>query len=220
MANQKGGVFWPFVFLASATYFYFQPNIEWKKFFYSFIILIFYSLAIVQSISGDFAVISATLVFGAFFFLLLGIKDFVFINRENILNFLSGFLYFLISMVFFVADKKEGFYFLVYFLIAFASYYGLFKELVDFSYRDFPKTKRSLIVAGSAFIIMELASAVSLLPIGFLNSSALILLFIFILEDFIFYHLKGVLSRQTILNNATILIVAMIFIFATSRWGV
>lgn len=165
------------------------------------------------------AAVWAAVLFGGFFFLLLGIKEFAFIKKENAFNFLSGFLYFLISIVFFSADKLIGFSFFFYFTLTFFVYYALFKELIDFSYPDFPKTKKALIVAGSALMIMELASAVSLLPLGFLNASALILLFIFILEDLILYHIKGGLSRETILNNVTILIVTAILIFATSKWS-
>lgn len=205
------------VFIFSAFYFYLRPNAERRKIFNSFLIITFYSLAIMEYLSSGAATVWMAVLFGVFFFLLLGIKEFVFVKKENAFNFLSGFLYFLISIVFFSVDKSTGFSFFFYFALTFFVYYKLFKELFDFSYPDFPKTKKTLIVAGSALIIMELASAISLLPLGFLNASALILLFIFILEDLIFYHIKGGLSRETILNNATILIVAAILIFATSK---
>ncbi len=218
MANANGGFFWPFVFIAAAAYMYFQPLFEWKKFIYSFLILLFYSWGSISFFSNGLAATAAAIVFSLAFFVLLGVKNFSFLKRDNKLNVLCGFIYFLISAVFFAADKTGGFGFIFYFMISFAAFYGALKEFLDFFHPDFPKTRKSLIIAGSAFLIMELASAISFLPLGFLNASALVLLFVFILEDFISYHLKGTMNRQAILNNVTILIVAMIFIFAASKW--
>lgn len=218
-ANADNGIFWPVVFTAVSAYFYFQPMFEWKKFFYIFLVIFFYSIGVIGYFSNSAALLGMALVFGAALFVLLGIKNFLFLERGSKLNILCSFLYFMIAAVFFVADKTSWPDFAFYFLISFAAFYSVFKEFIDFSYPDFPKTKKSLIIAGSAFLMMELVVAVSFLPIGFLNSSALILLFVFVLEEFIFYHLKGNLNRQAILNNVTILIVAIIFIFATSRWG-
>lgn len=220
--NSQGGFFWTFVFIVVAAYFYFQPFFEAKKFVYSFFVIVFYSLAVAGFLSnnsfGDLAAWAMAIVFGIAFFMLLGVKNFYFLRRDINLNILTSFLYFLASVVFFIVDKNSWFDFIFYFVISFAAFYGVLKEFIDFSYPDFPKTKKNLIVAGSAFLIMELISVTALLPIGFLNGSALMLLFIFISEDFIYHHLKGNLNRQMILNNVTILIVAMIFIFATSKW--
>lgn len=218
----QGGFFWTLVFIAAAAYLYFQPFFEAKKFVYSFGIIVFYSLVAGGFLSansfGDLAVWAAAVVFGAAFFIILGVKNFSFLRRDIWLNVLTGFLYFLASAVFFIADKNSGYNFIFYFIVSFLAFFGILKEFVDFSYLEFPRSKKNLIVAGSAFLAIELATAAALLPIGFLNASALMLLFIFISEDFISHHLKGNLNRQMILNNVTILIVAMIFIFATSKW--
>jgi len=220
--SAQGGFFWTFVFLAVTIYFYFQPLFEAKKFIYSFGIMIIYALIVAGFLSnnnfGDLAAWALAIVFGIAFFMLLGVKNFSFLRRDINFNVLASAFYFLISAVFFIADKTASADFIFYFIVSCAAFYGILKEFIDFSYFEFPKTKKNLIVAGSAFLIMELISVVALLPIGFLNSSALMLLFIFISEDFIAHHLKGNLNRQMILNNVTILIVAMIFIFATSKW--
>lgn len=134
-------------------------------------------------------------------------------------NLLSGALFFMVAVAFFIADKSVGFNFLLYYIGAFLAFAFLFKEALDFLPDEFPKKKKSLFVWGTSFLIMEFAVMVSFLPIGFLNSSALIVLIAFILEDLIFYHIKGNLNRQVVLNNLTILIVALIFIFATSKWS-
>lgn len=131
---------------------------------------------------------------------------------------MSGALFFMISIAFFNADKNNGLKFLFYYLGAFLAFYLVMKESSDFLPVDFPEKKKSLLVWGTAFLIMEFAVMVSFLPIGFLNSSALIVLIAFILEDLIFYYIKGSLNRQVVLNNIAILVIALIFIFATSKW--
>lgn len=212
------GIFWHFVFLIAAAYFYFQPLLEWKKFFYIFLITAVYSLGVMEFFPGGWLMAVMAAVFGFAFFMLLGLKNFYFLRRDDKLNILTSLVYFLIAAVFFVVDKNGGWNFIFYFLVSFAAFYGVLKEFLDFSHPEFPKTKKALITISSVFLIMELAVAAALLPIGFLNSSVLILLFIFILEDFISYHLTGKMDRQMILNNVTILIVGTLFIFAASKW--
>lgn len=218
LVNWKGGIFWFLVFIIASFYFYFRSPFKWKDFFFSFLILFSYSLAITDYLKSGSLIIPASAVFGTLFFLLLGVKNFAFIHRQNIFNVLSGFLYFMVSVAFFIVDKSKSLSFLFYYLITFFAFYFILKESFDFLPANFPKSRKSLIVIGTTFLIAELLIGVALLPIGFLNSAALMLLFVFILEDFISYYLKGGLNRRIILNNITILIAAVIFIFATSKW--
>lgn len=191
---------------------------EWKKFFYSFVVLLVYSLIITDFLSNSSLAILSSVILGILFFILLGIKKFAFINRQALFNLLSGALFFLVSVAFFAADKSNGFNFFIYYIGTFLVTGLLMKESLDFFAGNFPKKKKSLIVMGTSLLIMEAAAITAFLPIGFLNSAALIVLITFILEDLIFYHIKGNLSRQVVLNNITILIIAFIFIFATSKW--
>lgn len=222
----NGGFFWPTVFILSSFYWYFRSMFDWDKFLYSFFVLVFYAYlgtsffsgsSTVGGFSGNILVSVSAFVFGILFFLLLSIKEFVFLRRQAVFNFLSGMLYFLVSTTFFVADKDSGGSFLFYFLLSFLAFYLLIKESTDFFTEDAPKRKKDLLVIGSAVLVAEFLSIISILPIGFLSSAALIILIVFILEDLVYYHLKGILDRQIILNNMTILIISIIFIFATSK---
>lgn len=226
VAILEGGFFWMALFFATAFYWYFRSLFEWDTFLYSFFVLTLYAYLStsfldrateVGGLSSTMSVMLASLLFGTLFFLLLGIKEFVFLRRQAIFNLLSGSLYFAISGIFFVADKDASGLFLSYFLLSFTAFYLLIKESVDFFMEDAPKRKKDLLVIGSTLLVMEFLSIVSVLPIGFLNSSALIVLIVFILEDLVYHHLKGALDRQIVLNNITILIICLLFIFATSK---
>ncbi|HAS95269.1 TPA: hypothetical protein DIS57_01475 [Candidatus Wolfebacteria bacterium] len=226
LAVINGGFFWASLFFAAAFSGYFRSLFEWNTFLYSFFVLTLYaylgtsflmSTSEVGGASGNMPVVLASMVFGTLFFLLLGIKEFLFLWRHAIFNFLSGALYFFIGGTFFIVDKSAAGDFLLYFLLSFVALYLLIRESIEFFMEDAPKRKKELLVIGSAVLVAEFLSVVSILPIGFLNSAALIILFVFILEDLVYYHLKGTLDRQIVLNNMTILIVCLLFIFATSK---
>lgn len=217
------------MFFVCAFYWYFRSLLEWTTFLYLFILLVLYSYlgtsflasspvgGATGGLFGDMPVVLAALFFGTLFFLLLGIKEFTFLRRQAIFNFLSGTLYFFIAGAFFIADKDSSGTFLFYFLLSFVAFHLLIKESVDFFVEDAPKRKKELLVVGSAMLVAEFLSIISILPIGFLNSAALVILIIFVLEDLVYYHLKGTLDRQIVLNNVTILIICLLFIFATSK---
>lgn len=224
LAVLDGGFFWTLAFFAVAFYGYFRSLFDWDTFIYSFFVLTLYSYlgtsflaSEIGGASGNTPVILASLLFGVLFFLLLGIKEFLFLWRPAIFNFLSGALYFFIGGTFFIVDKSGSGAFLLYFLLSFFALYLLIRESIEFFMEDAPKRKKELLVIGSAVLVAEFLSVVSILPIGFLNSAALIILFVFILEDLVYYHLKGTLDRQIVLNNVTILVVCLLFIFATSK---
>jgi hypothetical protein len=193
----------------------------WNKLLYSFGILVIYSIIITRFLINPFLIIFTSLILGFFFFLLLGIKKFAFLKKQLFFNLLSGALFFIVSLAFFIANKTEGLISLFYYLGAFLSFLLLMKETIDFFSEDFsfPQNKKNLIALGTSFLITEFLAIIAFLPIGFLNSSALTVLIIFTLQELIFYHLQGRLNRQILLNNITIFIIALIFIFATSKWG-
>lgn len=226
LAVLQGGFFFGAVFFGLAFYWYFRSSFEWDTFFYSFLILTLYVYIGISflyhatetgGISGTMPVILASLFSGVLFFLLLGIKEFVFLRRQAIFNFLSGSLYFFVAGTFFVADKDAGGAFLLYLLLSVTAFYLLIKESIDFFMEDAPKRKKEVLVIGSTLLVSEFLGITSVLPIGFLNSAALIVLIVFVFEDLIYHHLKGALNRQIVLNNVTILIVCLLFIFATSK---
>lgn len=226
LAVLNGGFFWTVLFFAVAFYGYFRSLFDWNTFLYSFFILTLYAYLGTSFLVGSsdmgagldrMPVVLASSVFGVLFFLLLGVKEFLFLWRQAIFNFLSGSLYFFIGGTFFIANKSGAGDFVLYFLLSFVALYLLIKESIEFFMEDAPKRKKELLVIGSAVLVAEFLSVVSILPIGFLNSAALIILFVFILEDLVYYHLKGTLDRQIVLNNVTILVVCLLFIFATSK---
>lgn len=208
------------LFLAAAFYFYFRKLLEWRKFFYAFLVLIFYSLIVINFFNNQFFSVVSSVFFAALFFMILGIKNFVFIDRETIFNFLYWILYFVASIVFFAGEKAGTLNLLGYSVLTFFVFYLLSKESLDFLYSEVSVKKRRLLALGVSFITIQAAHIIRWLPLGFLNSAVMATLLIVVLEDLISYHLKGALNRQTIIKNAVVLLVMVFLIFLAVRFQI
>lgn len=217
------------IFIATAFYFYFSGVASsvagGRQFLASFIALFAVSLLAVNlsDVSGQWSVV-ISLFFGVLFFLILGVKNLSFVNRRPIYHFLNNFLFLAVFIMFYASDKSR--FFAVKYLAAFFGIYLLFYEVLTFIGRfekenqaPFAASKLNLLSFGMAFSIFQLLWAVSLLPIGFLNAGALMLVFILIAKDLTFAHLNGNLSRTIILKNITLLMVSVLVIFSASKWA-
>ena len=204
-----------FLFIALAFYFYLKPFFEAKKYFFSFLIFLIAALLAISRLpaeSGKWNFIAAA-VFGLIFFAFLGIKNLVFISRSSIYEFLNNFVFFLVFIVFFMADKSSGWIFWGY-SAAVLSFFLLFRESII----SRPGRDINLFSASLAALISQFVLAVSYLPVGFLNSAAISLAAVLVLKDLTVSHLRGDLNRQVILKNATIILLFSVIVFIASKW--
>lgn len=202
------------ILVLAALFFYFSG--QSGSFFYSFLILLASSLIIsywLLVISYWLAIMSAA-VFGVLFFILLAIKNLFFINRENYYHFLNNFLFFAVFLIFFQIDKARFFW--LWYLVLFLAVFALFKELLI--QRNYFPSKINLLAVCLAFIIIQYAWALSLLPIGFLNSLALMTIGALILKDLLANYLNGLLSRRIVLKNITLFMISSLIVFVASIW--
>jgi len=200
---------WPLalLFILAALYFYFRPSLNVGQFFASFLVLITTATLIMSLRGGAEAIfIPLSLFLGFLFFLLLGIKNLIFVKREPFYYLLNGLLLLVIFILFFWSAQSHLFfvkYLLVFFAIAF-----LFKEFLNFFIPEsLHSQKRNLVVWGTAFLVLQLLWVISLLPISFLNAASLSLLIMLILQDFIVHHFSGTISRQLVLRNITVFLI-------------
>ncbi len=203
------------VFLAVALYLYFRPSLNSSQFILSFLVLLATSLLTVNLIPHSSFLIP--LFFGFLFFLLLGVKNLIFVNRQPFYYLFNGLLLLIIFTSFFWSGNSQLFfikYLSVFFAIVFLS-----KEFLTFSVAGFLNSpKKNLIVCGMAFLILQLLWAITLLPISFLNAAGLALLIVMILQDFITHHFSGTMSRQIVLRNVTVFLILSLVIFSASKW--
>lgn len=216
ISAKPAGFFPILLFLSVSFYFYWRPVFSSSQFFGSFLILLIVSFLAVKFLWLDIAGIASILGLAALFYMLLGIKNLIFVNRSALYYLLISILLFLAFFFFFMADKSQ-FFLIKYLSVGLAAFF-LSREFLFFFVQDFSK-RRALITAGFSFLTIQSLWAISLLPIGFLNSAALALFAALILLDFTVNHFNGVLTRRIILRNATSWIVLSVIIFAASKWG-
>ena len=206
------------LFIFFAFYFYFRPRLNSGRFFYSFLTLVSVSLIIAGKLPVSSYRFLFVLFFGAVFFVLLGIKNLVFVHPQNFYYIINGLLLLSVFLSFFIADKSH--WFILKYLLAGVAIFLLSREFLSFFSAS---TNKFLILLTSlvfAFLAMEMIWVVALLPMGFLNSSALVLLFMLVLEDFAVNYFAGGLNRVLVLRNVTIFVLMSLAIFAASHWSI
>lgn len=210
-------------FLAVAFYFYFQSSLNVRQFPASFLVLIILSLLFVFNplILGSQSSILASFFFGFLFFLLLGIKNLIFIKREPLYYLLNGFLLLTVFVFFFSLNYfYQPFWFLVKSLAVFSATFFLFKEFLTVVISaPLGSQKKNLMAGGSAFLSLQFVWTIGFLPFSVINAASLALLVALILEDFIIHHLSGTLNRQITLRNITMFLVLAMIIFGASKWS-
>ncbi len=157
---------------------------------------------------------------GFLFYLLLGIKNLSFIHRKESYYFLTGCLLLMIFSLLFSADRTGDF--LLKSFIAVSGVYLVFRESFDLFTAESNGLRVSLFKSSTAAIFSLLLFqgvwGISLLPIGFINSASLVLLFVLVLEDLAINHWEGTLTRRLMLRDASLFMFAVALIFAGSKW--
>lgn len=184
--------------------------------FYSFLALIVVSLGVTNILNRQAFVFLAILFFSVLFYLILGIKELIFVHRQqwyavkNILLFYSLFLFF------FLWDKSS--YFFIKYLSFFVLTFFLLREWLFWSEQNFPK-RQLLASFVLAFVVVEILWSTAILPIGFISSANIMILITYLLVDSNLRHFQGTLNKKVILRNLGIFALAIIFVLITSKWN-
>lgn len=213
-----------FIFCLLLLWFYFSQLPERGYSRISFLVLVLTAFFALRFFGTSFYLaFFSCLVFSFLFYLLLGLTAFIFKNRHSVYLFLNTGLFLAVFLLFFSVDKSKYFLFLNFLL--FLIIYFLIKECFDFlrsavqnSLFLIPNSQFIALVL--AFLSLELFWAISLLPIGFINSAILLVLFVFLMRDFTLAYCSGRLNRRFLIYHSLIFVVLVILIFSTSKWSI
>jgi len=218
----KAFIFGGFLILAKgwalpvAILLYAKPIFNTFAFLTSFLLLMILSVSLINSVqSGWFFVLAATGL-ASIFYLILGMKNLVFIHRDRWNYVLHILLFYSTFVLFFLTDKSSWFF--LKSLGVFAIAILLFREFLKTAVENFPK-RRGLIGWALALIVWEALWAINLLPIGFLNSANLAAALVFILSDLTINHFRGTLNQRIVYSELALFAVLVLLILATSRWS-
>jgi len=184
---------------------------------YSFSALLLVSMFSVSLLSHLQFIFPAILFFSVLFYLMLGIKEFYFVRRYEWNSVKNTLLIFSIFLVYFMSNKYTFFY--LKYLAVFIIIFLLIKEWLFWLEPNFPK-RYNFIALVFSFIVLQLSWAVSILPLGFLNSASLMTVSVYIMFDSCVDYLKGVLTKKQIVKDLVILAFSFIAIFFFTNWKI
>lgn len=222
-----GNFWWSAVlFLAVSFYFYRRGGTSDISLLYSFAVFLAIILIsrwlLAQNWFFGLSIILASLSF----FLMLGFKNLLFLKRAFFYNILNNLLFLLAFLMFFFLANQD-FFWLRYLAVTAAGYF-LFKEFfllypmfLEGRAQIMPVSskKATLLSFSFAFLVSQFFWVNSLLPIGFLNSSAVLMVIVLIFKDLTSNYLNGLLDKRVVLKNITIFIIFTLIIFAASKWS-
>ena len=153
----------------------------------------------------------------ASWFLLLAIKELFFVERARYYLLLQSILFFLSTLYFYLQfdirliSSAGGLFFLALFLL----FYEFFSVAGECESQE-----RWLFAFISLLITVEFFWAVSLLPVGFLNGTALIFLVFCCYEYFWLDYFSNTLHRGRVFFNVGVMLAGLLFIAIFSNWKI
>jgi len=212
------GVLPVLIFIAAGLALYFrnhaQNNLEN---IYSLIALLLVAMFSVGLLDHVQFILLAVIFFSILFYLILGIKEFSFVRRYEWNSVKNIFLIFSIFLVYFMSNKYTFFY--LKYLAVFAIIFLLAKEWFFWLEPNFPK-RYNFIAFVLSFVVLQILWAVSILPLGFLNSASLMTALVYIMLDSCADYFKGVLTKKQIIKNLIILALSLIVVFFFTNWEI
>lgn len=159
---------------------------------------------------------------GTVFFLILGIKDLVLVNRGFAYQSLFYLLFFLISLNFFLRfDRFNHPELLAASLALGATFFLLGAPLARFVDQILGEDRRpTLFFALGGFLIWQWTWALVFLPLNFFYQAALLFLAAVFLTQMLLDHLMGDLDRRRILLYFSVFFIFASFILAANPWHV
>lgn len=140
----------------------------------------------------------------------------MFIRRSRLYYVSALSLFYAMFSLFFLADKSDFFLF-KYGLVILGSYL-LFREwLTLISKFQLPERERIAALTG-AFLVAQLLWATALLPIGFINSANLMLLFTFVIAELLVNHFVETISKNFLIQLFAFSAMLFLVIYFTSAW--
>lgn len=161
-----------------------------------------FSLTFTDAIDFWFAVV----YFSALFYILVGVKDLILIKREGWRVFLNFALAYPVFLMFFYHNQSHFWWKLP---LLFATLLFLSKDFLN----------KRIVFWLAAFLGAQVAWVADFLPIGFVSSANLSMLFYALIVSYCDQHLRGLLGKRQIILSLSVFAALLVAIFAFSSWG-
>ncbi len=207
--------FWLFIILA--LYLYLVPFFSVRRFALPFAAVVFFAAISPKSLP-------LAIIFSGVFYLILGVKDLVFIERGSAYKTLVLLIAFFMFVRFFSNfDSWSGsgpfLYSLIIGLLVFLLNRGFLSYGGDGGSYSAERFRRGGILAAiSGLLVSQVAIAALFLPLNYLYQSALVFLVAALALELSFDYLGGKIVRRTILANLSIFLVFVVIILGSAEW--
>lgn len=215
-----------FVLLLVAVVSYMQPVFKTFTFSTSFFLLVSLSILLTSRFTITLPValhasflgqLLFAVAFGFLFFVLLGIKNVVFVRRQQWYSILFIAMVLGISLLFFtsaggVHPWRDTLLFMLFTYLLLREYFRAQEYAAS----------RGLVVIALTFtaILVEAAWAISVLPLGFSKSASLLTLLGMMGASSIDRYIHGTLTGRFIRTNIVLLLVLIGILFGSVRWTI
>ncbi|MEX2054181.1 MAG: hypothetical protein WD883_01410 [Candidatus Colwellbacteria bacterium] len=194
--------------MAVFLFFYLKPSLGIGKFITSALVLVI-NIFLAPQVSGPIG-LYVNLSLGTLGFLLLGVKNLIFIRRQS-----AYYLMHLILMVGLASLFSLG---LISQIIFFVLAVFLFREFYLMMIPEKPKLI-SLISALEGMLVMQVAWVTSFFPSSFLVSAAFMVLVTFLSHDALANHFKDTFSAKIAWRSLAVFCLLSILILVLPVWG-
>ncbi len=223
--QRSGFAGWPvFFLLLVALVSYVQPVFRTFSFGTSLLLTLSLSLLLTSRFTialpgaegtGMFGQFVFSAVFGFLFFVLLGIKNFVLVNRKQWYSLIFVALFYGVSMLFFTSISGSTPWRDVLLLGFFI--YLLLREY--FITQEHPKNRGLLIITLCiTLMLVELAWALSVLPLGFSKAASALTLIGMVASGVTERYLTGALTARFIRLTVSLVLVLIGILFLSAQW--
>lgn len=214
--------FWLFVVLAFGLYFF--PFFNVRPLFFPFLYAVF--LAGVAPLSFWLA-----MILGASLFLILGIKEYLFIHRDAAYEVLILILLFASFVTLFARfpSWEHTVLLLALFLVCLTFFFFVNGFLHYVLKREDPEAYRlpgssstmqlTILVGVATFLLWQISLGIIFLPISSFFQSALAFFTAVVFVELLLGYFRNALDRKVIYMNFALFFLLAVFIFASNEWG-
>jgi len=171
--------------------------------------------------------LAAALFLAVLFYLIFGIKDFVFVDRGVAYEITSLLIFFVASLLFFVTfESWENYKAFFYLAIVGALFFFLvrgvtkYKKRGERSEQGKKEKRRAVLVLGAgSLLLVEIGAALLFVPMSSFYQATIFFTAAFVLIELLPGYLDERLTRERVLVSCTLLFLVAVFVLAESNWG-
>ncbi|PIR87771.1 MAG: hypothetical protein COU10_02775 [Candidatus Harrisonbacteria bacterium CG10_big_fil_rev_8_21_14_0_10_45_28] len=217
---------WPMSlgFIVLALILYFNPLANARRLFFTFLFLLIFTFLITTKFAIDIPKTSAVypsvafaVFFAALFYLLIGIKQLLFIRRAQAYYLLYLSVLYQGFLLYFASEKTDALPAIFKFLLLVLFLFHIIREF--FRINNQSKTRfLTATVFSLTLVNLEIIWAISLLPIEFTSAASLATLFAFLSTETIRRYFQEELTAKFLRYSLLVSVSLFAVILAFSRW--